>query len=306
MSIQNEEHFVALPIVVFEIGLNGNGRLDLIKRTVDAVCDQLGYYPLEKIFFKFQKREPEVSTPRSMWNVRRISPKTNNEMSYLEYRKEMEFSTEEYYEINQHIANRVGRWNAWFVSVWDVDSAYWVREYWPEMPFVKLPSAHLKNEALLDTVSKFENPVVLSTGGATVADIRVAVSYFNRPFLKDLWLLACTTTYPTPDEEVNITKMDTLRDMYISMAQYYAPRVGFSSHSSGILPVLMAGVMGADMIEFHVTTDRTLPGSDHAASLEGGRIGLIMRELLRIPIIRGNGIIEPSSSELEKLETLRD
>ncbi len=290
-----------LPIVVFEIGLNGNGQVQLVKDTIDIVIGYIGHYPKELLYFKFQKREPDVSTPKHMWNTSRISPKSGNEMSYLDYRKEMEFSTRDYMEIASHVRRYLAH-NHWFVSVWDIDSIYWVQHHFPNMPYVKVPSAHMTNNRLVEAVCGITDNVMISTGGATEAQIKTMTGIV--PDSKKLTLLSCTSTYPTPDGEVNLYKMIAIKNLIVNSfhKEYH---VGFSSHSSGILPILMAGVLGAEVIEFHVTSDRTLPGSDHAASIEGGRIGLIMRELARIPNILGNGKIGPSDSELAKLDTLR-
>lgn len=291
-----------LPVMVMEIGLNGNGHVELVKKTIDACMAQVGSYPKDLIYFKFQKREPDVSTPKHMWNTRRVSPKSGEEMSYYEYRKEMEFSTGDYHEIMAHASRYLGR-NHVFVSVWDMESVDWVYEHFPQMRYVKLPSVHLGHEKLISyTAQKFRD-IILSTGGSYQLQVERALDLVKYP--TKLTVLACTSTYPCPDEEVNLTKMQTLKRMILNYGGWDRSEVGFSSHSSGILPALMAAALGAQMIEFHVTYDRTLPGSDHAASVEGGRIGLIFREVGRMPTILGNGKIEPSSSELEKLRTLR-
>jgi sialic acid synthase SpsE len=118
-----------------------------------------------------------------------------------------------------------------------------------------------------------------------------------------LVLMACTATYPCPDDQIHLRKMDLLG----SLAHQYrrSPKIGFSSHSPSPFPPIYAGLWGADYIEVHVTLDRTMPGSDHAASLELPAVDLLLRELKRQEVILGPDEITVFPDEHEKRKALR-
>lgn len=265
-----------------EAGINHNGHLDLAFKLCDIAkesgCDVV----------KFQCRFPEVSTPKDQWYVKKEWE--GEILDYIAYRHKVEFGKLEYDAIDRHCCEIGIRWTA---SVWDCESLEFLMQY--DVPFVKVPSAHLVNDLLVDRVVACGKPFVLSTGMSTEQEIRNVIE--NVPYIDGSFLMHCTSTYPARDETLNLAYMKSLRG--------YGFPVGFSSHSDSPYPAIVAGAMGAVAIEQHFTIDRSMPGSDHAASLEQKGLSLLRRELDRIPIIVGDGVKRVYDEELKIRKKLR-
>lgn len=295
-----------LPILVMEIGINHQGSVELTKDMMDIFFDAVYPYPSEKIYFKFQKREVREEIPEFQWNIPRVHPVTGKTVPYIEYKEDMEFSYEEYKDIDSYVLREFpDDFGGWYTSVWGMSSLYFMLKNFPDSPFIKIPSALIGNKPLIREAAKSGNHVVLSTGGATENDvIQAHCTYQNYrgPYYKfeeqELFVLSCTSTYPTPPDEVNLRKMFTLHDLLPR------ERIGFSSHSVSPLACILAAFSGATMIEFHVTLDRAMAGSDHAASIEPNGARLIARDILQAQRFIGEDKLEPTESELEKLKTL--
>jgi N-acetylneuraminate synthase len=288
-----------LPLIVFEIGINHNGRLDIAKELIYS-CLEIGHrveYPVENMFFKFQKRYPPDSTPDHMKNIMREHPETGEIMSYLDYKFSMELSLEDYNAIDGMMPHEY----AWFVSVWDIASVDWVRAYFPDMAFIKIPSPHLTNHELIKAAKDTGIGIILSTGMSTERELIKALGLFDRHHV--ITVLACTSTYPCSDEEINLAKMDTIQKW--TKQGFDKAFIGFSSHSPGVFPPILAAAYNADMIEFHVTLDRAMKGSDHSASIEPKGVEIILRDIKRIPTLIGDGVIGLTESEKAKKEALR-
>lgn len=268
--------------VVGEIGINHNGDLSIAKQLIDvavaAGCDAV----------KFQKRTPELCVPDEQKQLSRETPW--GVMTYLEYRHRVEFGPAEYDEIDRYVRERGIRWTA---SPWDLRSVDFLAEY--ELPFVKVSSAHLTNDTLLHAVRKLGVPVVLSTGMSTMDEIRHAVSVLGQ---EDLVVLHCTSTYPAAPEEINLRAMDALRE------EFSCP-VGYSGHEVGLQVTLAAVALGAVMVERHITLDRAMWGSDHAASVEPWGLMRLVRDIRVIEAAMGDGEKRVYESELPLREKLR-
>ncbi len=297
-----------LPILVMEIGINANGSVELAKKTMDTFFNIVHPYPLDKIFFKFQKRIPKEDIPKSQWDIPRTHPVSGKLVSYLAYKLDMEFSRHDYYEINHHISERYpANFGGWYTSVWGIGSLNFMLDNFKEVPFIKIPSALIGNKDLIREAAKSGKSIILSTGGATEDEVLMAYSVYqdHRPAAsilgagnQELYVLACTSTYPTPPNEVNLNKILTLDNLLPK------EKIGFSSHSVSPLACKLAAVMGATMVEFHITMDRAMSGSDHAASMEPNGARLIARDIMQAQRFLGDGKLKPTASELAKLKTL--
>jgi N-acetylneuraminate synthase len=230
--------------IVAEIGINHNGDIDLAKRlisvAVDAGCDAV----------KFQKRTVEVVyTPEELAKPRE-SPfgNTNGDL-----KRGLEFGREEYEEIDRYC--RAVKM-PWFASCWDEDSVDVIARF--DVPCFKFASASLTDDNLLRHTRATGKPLVLSTGMSTLEQIDHAIEVLGKD---DLILLHACSTYPAYYEELNLRVMQTLRDRY-------GLPVGYSGHETGLPSSVAAVAMGACMLERHITLDRSMWGSDHAASLE--------------------------------------
>jgi N-acetylneuraminate synthase len=284
-----------LPKIIVEAGLNHNGHVDLAIEIADMcleAADNTGY-PRELLYIKFQKRSPEASTPEHMRDVQRVSPHDGKIKSYIEYKHDVEFGLSEYGELDW-ITDACG---GIFASAWDTESVYFIINNFPHWPYIKIPSAHLTNRELLITAAETKMPMIISTGMSTKDEIETAHGTIL-PINNNLKILSCTATYPCIDKEINFYKLGFLS------GRFGASNVGFSAHSPSPYPAIYSNFYDVDMIEVHVTTDRSLPGSDQSASLEQPGLELLMRETMRIPKLLGDGRFI-YDSELAKRKSLR-
>ncbi len=268
--------------VIAEIGINHNGSLDdainLMKVAKKAKCDAV----------KFQKRNPEVCVPEEQKYIMRETPWGT--MTYLDYRYRVEFGLEEYKKIDQ-IAKELEI--DWFASPWDVSSVVFLREM--KVPVIKIASACLTDDGILDAVKESNIPAILSTGMSTIAEIDHAVSRLDKT---KLVLMAATSSYPMNPIEANLRTIKTLID------RYQVP-VGYSGHEVGLQISIAAAALGACVIERHITLDRAMWGSDQAASLEPQGIEHLVRDIRIVESALGDGVKKVWESELEPMKKLR-
>lgn len=267
--------------VVAEIGINHNGDINVAKKLIDVAvetgCDAV----------KFQKRTIEVVyTPEELARPRE-NPfgSTNGDL-----KRGLEFGKSAYEEIDQYCkAKNI----LWFASPWDKGSADFLERF--DVPCYKIASACLTDDELLSHVRAKGKPVILSTGMSTKEQISHAVDILGE---KDLIILQCTSTYPSKLDELNLKSILWFR------SQYNVP-VGYSGHETGIVESVMAVVLGASLIERHITLDRAMWGSDQAASLEPGGLHRVVRDIRNVPITMGSGDKDVLESERAILQKLR-
>jgi len=269
--------------VIGEIGLNHNGSVELAKKLIDVAADA-GAQAV-----KFQKRTPDISTPEHMKNVLRETPW--GEMTYLEYRYRVEFDREQYIEIGDHATLRG---LDWFASPWDVPAV----EFLEDLNVVahKVASASVTDLDLLSALAATGKPVILSTGMSTMEQIAAAVEVLGTD---KLVILHATSTYPLPPEEANIRMIPTLR------AAYPGVPIGYSGHERGLQISLAAVALGATAVERHITLDRAMWGSDHAASLEPTGFEHLVRDIRVIEQAMGDGVKQLFPGELAPMAKLR-
>ena len=269
--------------VLGEIGLNHNGDVEIAKKLIDVAADA-GAQAV-----KFQKRTPEISTPENMKSVMRETPWGT--MTYLDYRYRVEFNREQYIEIGDY-ANERGL--DWFASPWDVPSL----EFLEDLNVVahKVASASVTDMELLHAMAETGKPVILSTGMSTIDQIDAAVDVFDP---EKLILLHATSTYPLSPEEANLRMITTLAGRYSGIP------IGYSGHERGLQISLAAVALGAVAVERHITLDRTMWGSDQAASLEPAGLEHLVRDIRIIEQAMGDGIKRVFPGELPSLEKLR-
>lgn len=254
--------------VIGEIGLNHNGDVEIAKRLIDVAVES-GAQAV-----KFQKRTPEIATPEHMRDVPRETPWGT--MTYLDYRRRVEFGEREYLEIASY-AMRAGI--DWFASPWDVPSV----EFLEGLGVVahKVASASLTDLELLAALAETGKPVILSTGMSTIDEIDRAVEALGADRLV---LMHATSSYPMPAEEANLRMIETLRGRYPGVP------VGYSGHEHGLQISLAAVALGAVAVERHITLDRAMWGSDQAASLEPQGFSHLVRDIRIIGDAMGDGV----------------
>jgi len=242
-------------------------------------------------YVKFQKRDPDLCVPEHQKDV----PKACRwgPIPYIEYRRRMEFGEDDYAEIDGH-CNAVGI--GWFASAWDHNSAHFLADI--GVPFLKVPSAQATNPKLLTALRGLGLPVVLSTGMSTDEQVRHAVSELGTCLA---YLLHCVSSYPTPDDEVNMGRMLLLRNRYRGVAE-----VGYSNHSPKTTFPIFAAALGARMVEFHLTICRDGRGSDHAASFDPVRAARVVNGIRDAALaFEADPSEAPQPSEVEAAKRLR-
>jgi N-acetylneuraminate synthase len=268
--------------IVGEIGINHNGDLEVAKQLIDlakwAGADAV----------KFQKRTPEIATPDDQKDKMRETPW--GYISYLEYRYKVEFEEEDYRQIDEHCK---AKGIDWFLSPWDEPSVDFTEAFNP--PAYKVPSASLTDHSLLKHLKATGRPIILSTGMSTMEQIKESVALLD---MDKLMLTHATSTYPCEPEELNLGMIQTLKD------NFTVP-IGYSGHEVGLVLSAVAVAMGASMIERHITLDRSMWGSDQAASVEPGGLRKLVKYIRVTEQAMGDGVKRVYDSEKPSLEKLR-
>lgn len=269
--------------VIAEIGINHNGDIDTAKRlidlAVDADCDAV----------KFQKRTVELVYGPEVLDAPRESPWGSTQRAQKEH---LEFSKEQYCEIDAYCEERGIAWSA---SAWDIPSLDFIDNFDP--PFHKIASAMLTHNAFVQAVANKGRLTLISTGMASLDMIDSVVQVFRTsetPFI----LLHTVSTYPSPEKDLNLSLIGTLRD------RYRVP-VGYSGHEPSVSPSIVAAALGAVVVERHITLDRTMYGSDQAASLEENGLRQLVNVIRKVPAMLGNGLKDWAPGEREVAQKLR-
>ena len=267
--------------VIAEIGINHNGDIDIAKKlisvAVGAGCDAV----------KFQKRTVNVVYTAEELAKPRESPfgNTNGDL-----KRGLEFELEEYQEIDRYCREvKID----WLASCWDEASVDVIAQF--KVPCFKIASASLTDDNLLRHTRAIGKPIILSTGMSTVKEVDRAVEILGK---QDLILLHACSTYPAYYEELNLRVIDLLRSRY-------GVAVGYSGHETGLPSSVAAAVMGACVIERHITLDRSMWGSDHAASLEPNGITRLVRDVRLIEKSMGDGVKRVLEREQPIIKKLR-
>lgn len=266
--------------IIAELGINANGSMELAKRLIDKAygsgCNAI----------KLQKRTVEIVYTKEELDKPRQSPWGT---TTREQKNGIEFSIEQYVELEKY-AKEKGL--DFIVSCWDENSLGLVEESC-DVKYHKIASALLTNKSFLNKINQTGKSVILSTGMSNENEIDKALS-----ILKNVeYVLACTSTYPTKDEEINLKYILTLKEKYPNI------KIGFSNHSSGHLAMYGAVALGVECIEFHITHDRTDYGSDQAASIEN--TDKLVSGIRKMERLLGTGKKEVYLSEITIAEKLR-
>jgi N-acetylneuraminate synthase len=273
-----------MTFIIAEIGINHNGDIEIAKKLVElaksAGCDAV----------KFQKRTVEKVYSKSVLDSPRESPwgKTTRDQKLG-----LEFGKKEYDEINQHcLLYGID----WFASAWDIDSQLFLRQY--DLKYNKIASAMLTNIELLETVTQEGKHTFISTGMSTMEEIKNVVNIFkksNCPFE----LMHTNSSYPMKIEEANLMCIPMLK-------KEFDCNVGYSGHEVSAYRVsLIAASLGATSIERHITLDRTMYGSDQAASLEPPGLKRMINDVRSVDSVLGDGEKRVWDSEIPVKKKLR-
>ena len=269
---------------IAEIGINHNGSIDMVKKLIDmAVVSGADAV-------KFQKRTPEICVPEHQKEILRETPWGT--MSYLDYKKRIEFTEDDYREIDDYCKEK----NIWFASPWDLESFEFLEKF--NVPAYKIASAKLTDKDLLMRIKATNKPVFMSIGGSTMEQARKAVSLLEDS--NPLIILHCNSSYPASENELNLKVISEMKKVFPKHI------IGYSGHELGIDPSCIAAALGARVIERHITLDRTMWGTDHSASLEAEDIIKLIRNLRNLDNYLGDGIKIINEKERTVIEKLRD
>ena len=267
--------------VIAEIGINHNGDVEIAKKLIDVAvssgCNAV----------KLQKRTIEVVYPPEELERPRESPfgTTNGEL-----KNGLEFGQQEYEEIDRCCKDKK---ISWFASCWDERSVDFIDQF--DVPCYKIASASLTDDKLLRHTRATGKPILLSTGMSTLEQIDHAVEVLGK---NDLLIMHSCSTYPAYYEELNLRVIPVLR-------QRYGIPIGYSGHETGLPSSVAAVVLGACLVERHITLDRSMWGSDHAASLEPNGITRLIRDIRLIETSMGDGIKRVIEREVPIMKKLR-
>jgi len=254
-------------IVIGEVGINHNGDMNIAKKLIDmaknAGCDAV----------KFQKRSLDIVYTQEMLDAPRESPWGTTQRQQKEG---LEFGLKEYDEIDSYCK---AKGIDWFASAWDIPSLEFLRKY--DSRYNKVASTMTTHKEFLEAVAEEGKQTFISVGMCTYDDIQYAVDVFNKhncPFT----LMHSVAEYPVPEERLNLRGIVDLR-------QRYNCPVGYSGHEASVSPSLIAATIGASALERHITLDRSMYGSDQAASLESLGLRQLVSQVRKIPVVLGDG-----------------
>lgn len=266
---------------VAEIGINHNGSVETAKKLVDVAvecgCDAV----------KFQKRTVDVVYTKEELDRPRPNPfgETNGDL-----KRGLEFDYDQFKELDEYCKEKGIMWMA---SCWDEASVDFIEQFDP--PCYKIASATLTDKELLEHIKSKGKPMILATGMSTLEEVDKAVETLGK---EKLAILQCTATYPSDNNEVNLRVIPAFK-------QRYDIPVGYSGHERGIAPSFLAVSLGASIVERHITLDRTMWGSDHAASLEPQGLQRLLRDIRCVPAMMGDGQKVVYKDEKPIIEKLR-
>lgn len=294
--------------LVAEIGINHNGDVELAKKLI-RVAKEAGCQAV-----KFQKRAvsvvytpEELAKPREVPReivesavrrgvlsdgaVKRLKDSNFESTTNGDLKLALELTRDEYHEIDRY-CRECGI--IWFASPWDEASVDFLEEFNP--PCYKVASASLTDDGLLRHISSMDRPVIISTGMSTMDQIRHAVSILDE---RKLVVLHCTSTYPAKLEELNLEVIRTFREEFLNLP------IGYSDHGVGLYASLCAVVLGACIIERHITLSRVAWGSDQAASVEPKGFAELAKRIRDYEAARGDGVKRVLPSEVPIMKKLR-
>ena len=277
-------------LIIAEAGVNHNGSLSKAKELIDvAACAGVDMVK----FQTFQAHKIVSKAAKKAEYQSKNDPQSGQ--SQFEMLKSLELSNEDHHELIEYCRSKGV---TFFSTAFDTDGL----DYLNSLGFdrFKIPSGELTNRPYLTKLASFGKPVILSTGMATMDEIHDALHILQQGIdLADIVVLHCNTEYPTPLSDVNLLAMNHIhREFHVS--------VGYSDHTLGTEVPVAAVALGAKVIEKHFTLDRSLPGPDHAASLEPKELIQMVSSIRQVELaISGTGIKEPSPSEKKNLAVAR-
>jgi N-acetylneuraminate synthase/N,N'-diacetyllegionaminate synthase len=273
--------------IIAEAGVNHNGDIELAHRLVDVAADS------GADAVKFQLFNPELlvspAAPKAEYQI----ANTGSSESQIEMLQALTLPLDAYRDLQAHAAER----GILFLSTaFDETSADFLETLC--LDAFKLPSGEVTNHPFLAHLARKGRPLLLSTGMSTLAEVARALEVIRRHGNPPVALFHCVTQYPAPASQCDLRSMETMR-------RAFGVPVGWSDHTAGLAISLGSVGMGAQLLEKHFTLDRTLPGPDHAASLEPSELKELVVAIREVEASRGTGIKRPAACEVANRELVR-
>ena len=276
-------------IIIAEAGVNHNGSIDLAKQMIDVAAEA------GVDLVKFQTFKPELLVTKSAKKAEYQKKINDKDESQFKMLSKLVLDNNAHYELKNHCDQK----NIQFLSTaFDHDSIDLLDKM--NIPFFKIPSGEITNLPYLRHVCRMGKPLLMSTGMATLEEVRDALNIIlDSGVIKErVTILHCNSEYPTPMEDVNLRAMLTIR-------KEFGVAVGYSDHTLGIEVPVAAVAMGASVIEKHFTLDRSLPGPDQSTSLEPEELKAMVKAIHSIESALGDGIKRPQPSEMKNIHATR-
>ena len=271
------------PYLIAEIGINHNGSVAIAKKMIDAAKEN----NFDAV--KFQKRDPDICVPEDQKYKMRDTPWGN--ITYLSYKKKIELNLNQLTILKNYAKKLKLDFSA---SCFDINSLNIVKKI---NNFNKVPSAMITNTVFLEHVAKQKKRTFISTGMCEMKDITRAVNIFKKNKC-DYELMHCVSLYPCPEEKLNLQMIKTLR-------KKYKCKVGYSGHEPSVSPSFFAYMLGATSVERHITLDRSMWGTDQAASLSPDGMKMFGNIFNKIEKIFGDGIKRVPEEEKVMLQKFK-
>jgi N,N'-diacetyllegionaminate synthase len=276
-------------IIIAEAGVNHNGSIELAKKLIDVAAEA------GADFVKFQTFKAETLVTQTADKAEYQKEITNTDETQFEMIKKLELDRNAHETLIEYCKQK----DIQFLSTaFDHGSIELLAKL--DIPFYKIPSGEITNLPYLRHIGRMSKPIIMSTGMSSLEEVRDALNVLieSGAEKEQITILHCNTEYPTPMEDVNLKAMITIRDEL-------GVNVGYSDHTLGIEIPIAAAAMGATVIEKHFTLDRTLPGPDHAASLEPHELKKMVSAIQNIEKAMGDGIKKSSPSEIKNMSIAR-
>ena len=276
-------------LIIAEAGVNHNGDIEIAKSLIDAAADAKA----DIVKFQTFSAERQVTNNAPKAQYQKEGSKTD-ESQFLMLKK-LELSEEMHFELIEYCETReIG-----FLSTgFDIQSVDFLNGLNQKM--FKIPSGEITNLPYLRHIGKIGKPVLLSTGMSNLKEVEAALEVLEKSGTprNKITVLQCTSSYPAPKNEANLTAMNTLmKELNVA--------VGFSDHTLGIDISLAAVALGATVIEKHFTLDKSLPGPDHKASLEPDELREMIVAIRNIQVSLGDGVKKVMPSEIPNIDVSR-
>ena len=273
-------------MIIAEAGVNHNGDINIAKQLIDAAsitgADAI----------KFQTYKTNLLVVPDARKADYQIENTGLGTSQYEMLKSLELSWQNFEELFLYCAYRQ---ITFLSSPFDEESLLFLDSLGVEP--IKIPSGEITNYGYLNKIADLKKKVLLSTGMSTEAEVGEALDILDRSG-KDIILLHCSSAYPTKMQDVNLNALDTLR-------RRFHKQVGYSDHTPGIEAAVAAAALGANVIEKHMTLDKTMPGPDHKASLEPDEFKHMVDSIRNVELALGDGVKRPTQEELKNREYVR-